>query len=255
MKITHVRNATMLLEADGVRVLIDPMLGARGSQPPFRSETGDVSRNPLVDLVVPLSDLLRPDIVVVTHTHTDHWDAAAAALLPRDVPILVQDDADAGALAGSGFTDVRVLADALEIGGVRFHRTGGQHGSSEFVARYPKIGTVMGVVVRGATEPAVYIAGDTVLGDDVRAAIAAHAPEVIVLNTGEARLPGSGPIIMGAHDVVDVGHLAPDAHLVAVHMEALNHCVVTRDEVRRAAADAGIGARVWVPGDGETRDF
>ncbi|MEV7693289.1 MBL fold metallo-hydrolase [Microbacterium sp. NPDC089189] len=255
MKITHVRNATMLLEVDGMQVLIDPMLGARGSQPPFRSETGDVSRNPLVDLVVPLSDLLHPNVVVVTHTHTDHWDAAAAALLPRDMPILVQDDADAGALAESGFTDVRVLTDALEVGGVRFHRTGGQHGSSEFVARYPKIGTVMGVVVRGATGPAVYLAGDTVLGDDVRSAIAAHVPDVIVLNTGEARLPDSGPIIMGAHDVVDVARLAPDARIVAVHMEALNHCVVSRDDVRRAAADARIDARLWVPEDGEMRDF
>ncbi|MEW1835225.1 MBL fold metallo-hydrolase [Microbacterium sp. NPDC079995] len=80
------RNATLLLAVGGIRILVDPLLGAEGSQPGSASSR----RNPLVDLVVPLADLIDPDVVVVTHTHSDHWDAAAAALPPREVPAHVQ---------------------------------------------------------------------------------------------------------------------------------------------------------------------
>lgn len=72
MKLTLVRNATMMLEFDGARVLVDPMLGARGSLDPFPSATGDDSRDPSVDLTMPVSDLVGPDVVVVTHIHPEH---------------------------------------------------------------------------------------------------------------------------------------------------------------------------------------
>lgn len=48
---------------------------------------------------------------------------------------------------------------------------------------------------------------------------------------------------------------SPDSQIVAVHMEALNHCVVTRQEVRDLAASAGISPIVHVPEDGEQMRF
>lgn len=251
MKITQVRNATLLLDVGGIRVLIDPMLGAKGSQPGFAS----ARRNPLVDLVVPLADLLDPDIVVVTHTHTDHWDAAAAALLPREVPVLVQHADDAAVIAGAGFTQVIVLDEPTTLAGVTFARTGGQHGSDATLAAAPRLGEVMGVVIAHSAEPTLYVAGDTVYHPAVEAALAAHRPEVVVLNTGEAVLPGLDPILMGAEDVVRVHGLAPDARIVAVHMEALDHCTVTRADVRAVAEAQGITAAVHVPEDGQTLTF
>lgn len=252
MKMTHVRNATAVLQVGGKTVLIDPMLGARGSMEAIPTDTGDTSRNPLVDLAVPLADLLSPDVVVVTHTHADHWDSAAAALLPRDVPVLVQHAADAGLIAKEGFTDVRVLDEPTTIDGTVFTRTGGRHGSEAALeAMAELLGQVMGVVVSHPGEPVVYFAGDTVLTDDIPAALERHAPDVVVLNTGEGRIPSLGPIIMGARDVVEVHRLAPRARIVAVHLEALNHCPVTRADVRSLAAEHGIADRVLVPEDGD----
>jgi len=247
MKITQVRNATMLVEIAGLRVLVDPMLGAQGSQPGF----GGPRRNPLVDLVVPLDALTRPDVVVVTHTHTDHWDAAAAALLPRAVPVLVQHDGDAAHIRGAGFENVIVLAEPHTVAGVTFTRTGGQHGSDATLAAAPKLGEVMGVAIAHPDEKTLYVAGDTVMNGAVEAAIAAHRPELIVLNTGEAVLPGLDPILMGADDVVAVHALARESIIVAVHMEALDHCTVTRAQVRETAAAHGIARAVIVPEDGE----
>lgn len=252
MDLTQVRNATLLLKYDDATVLIDPMLGARGSIDPFPGPHGNPSRNPLVDLPMPLDELLAPDVVVVTHTHVDHWDPAAAALLPRDVPILTQHREDAEQIAEHGFTDVRVLEDPQTIAGVEFTRTGGQHGSDEVVAEVPRIGEVMGVVVRHAEDPTIYIAGDSVLDHDVREVLSRVAPDVVVLNTGEAVVTETGPILMGPADVVEVAALAPAARLIAVHLEALNHCPATRADVLAEATAHGITDRVLVPGDGES---
>ncbi len=60
---------------------------------------------------------------------------------------------------------------------------------------------------------------------------------------------------MGAEDVARVHGLAPDARIVAVHMEALDHCTVTRADVRAVAEARGITAAVHVPEDGQTLTF
>lgn len=36
MKITHIRNATLLVEYEGKTFLIDPMLAEKGTYPPFQ---------------------------------------------------------------------------------------------------------------------------------------------------------------------------------------------------------------------------
>ena len=251
MRITQVRNATMLVEVGGRRILVDPMLGARGSMDPFPAASGSTARNPTVDLVVPLADLLSPVVVVVTHTHPDHSDPAAAALLPRGTTVLAQDRADAGTVSAAGFEDVRVLDEPLTIGGTTFVRTGGQHGSDAALEAMPVLGRVSGVVVRHPGEPVLYIAGDTVWNEQVRTALAEHRPDVVVLNTGEALIDPRFPILMGAADVLDVHRAAPQARIVAVHMESLNHCTVPRARVRDLAREHGIAERVLVPEDGE----
>lgn len=251
MHITQVRNATMLIQAAGKRILVDPMLGAKGSFGAAPTTADNKQRNPLVDLPMPLSELLDVDVVIITHTHPDHWDEAAAALLPRQLPVIVQNSDDAESLQENGFSDVRVLDSTVTLEGVTFTRTEGQHGSDEFLAANPGMGTVMGFVLTSADEPSVYIAGDTVWGSSVRTALAEHTPDIVVLNTGEARWAEGDAIIMGAEDVLRVHRELPSATIIAVHMEALNHCVVSRDQVRTISEENGIAGQVLVPADGE----
>jgi hypothetical protein len=84
----------------------------------------------------------------------------------------------------------------------------------------------------------LYIAGDTVWCEDVEHAIAAHKPTTIVLNAGGARFVGSERIVMDAEDIQRVQSAAPDAHVIAVHLEAINHCPITRAEVRALGVEA-----------------
>ncbi len=98
--------------------------------------------------------------------------------------------------------------------------------------------------------PPLYVAGDTIWCDEVAAAIDEHRPGVIVVNAGAARFLEGDPIVMTADDVVAVARHAPDARVVAVHMEAINHCELTRAELRARVREEGLQGQVTVPEDG-----
>ncbi|HET7571061.1 MAG TPA: MBL fold metallo-hydrolase [Gaiellaceae bacterium] len=240
MRLTLVRHATLLLELGGKRLLVDPMLGDAGAYPPVENTPNPV-RNPLVPL--PQLPLDRLDALLVTHLHNDHWDAAARERLPKELPVLTQPPS-AGAIRDAGFADVRPVAGELEWEGIRFARTGGRHGHG---AVADALAPVSGFVLRASGEPLLYLAGDTVWCDEVEAALAAHRPDVAVMNAGGARFLDSEPITMDAADVARVAERVP--RVVAVHLDAVNHCVETRAELR--AAVPGVA----VPADGETLEF
>ena len=253
MRITQVRNATLRIEFGGVRFLIDPMLGEKGAYPAFKGTENSHLSNPTVPLPLPLDAILDVDAVIVTHTHIDHWDEAAAKALPKAIPLFAQHEQDAGLIRDAGFADVRLLGEQAEFGGVSLAKTGGQHGTdAAYEAIGDRLGKVCGVVFRHPREKALYIAGDTVWNRHVEAAVARHRPDIIVLNAGDAQIIGLGSIIMGAGDVLAVHRAAPEATLIASHMEAANHCMLTRAELRRFAEREGFAACLHVPEDGET---
>jgi L-ascorbate metabolism protein UlaG (beta-lactamase superfamily) len=255
----QIRNATIKVEYAGTTFLVDPMLAPKGAWPGFEGTVNSHLRNPLVDLPVPLGDVLKADAVIVTHTHLDHWDDAARQALPKAMPIFAQNDADAASIRKDGFTDVRVLGEDSEFNGTRLTKTGGQHGTAAMMATAlgERLGTVSGIVFRRAGYKTTYLAGDTIWTAEVERAITTYRPDVIILNTGYARIVGvDGSIIMGKEDLVRAAQLAPAAQVVGIHMEAVNHATQTRRELRDFAAAKGIAARrVLVPEDGEAFRF
>src|SRR5690606_23625747 len=119
------------------------------------------------------------------------------------------------------------------------------------------LGTVSGVVFQRDGHKSVYVAGDTAWHPGVDAAIARHRPDVIVLNAGDARVEGfDGSIIMGRDDLVRVRRAAPDAVLVAVHLEAVNHATQSREDLRDYIRVQGLDT-TWtlVPEDGDAYRF
>jgi L-ascorbate metabolism protein UlaG (beta-lactamase superfamily) len=182
-------------------------------------------------------------VLLVTHLHADHLDETAAGLLAGDRPVLCQPP-DADTLRERGLADARPVKGSLELDGVTVSRTGAQHGTGEIGE---KMAPVSGFVLRAEGEPTVYVAGDTIWCDEVLAAIDEHDPDVIVVNASGARFNEGDPIVMTADDVVATARHAR-GHVVAVHLEAINHCLETRAELR-ARLDAE-GLDVSVPADG-----
>ncbi len=140
-------------------------------------------------------------------------------------------------------------AEPIVWKGLSIHRTGGRHGRED--AMVQANAPVSGFVVAADGEPTVYVAGDSVWCPEVGEAIAAHAPDWIVVNAGGARFLQGGAITMEAADVAAVAEAAPAARVVAVHMEAINHCLETREELAAALAEGGVDGRVSIPADGE----
>jgi L-ascorbate metabolism protein UlaG (beta-lactamase superfamily) len=244
--LTLIRNATLLVRIAGLRLLVDPQLDPAGARPAVPG-TPNPRPNPLVGLPEPPQALVTGlDAVLVTHLHQDHFDDTARRLLPADRPILCQTE-DAERLRGDGFADVRPVVGELSLGELRIARTGGRHGTGEIAEA---MAPVSGYVLRAPGEPVLYIAGDTIFGDDVRDALARHAPDVIVVNASAARFLEGDPIVMDADDVVAVAREAPGAHVVAVHLEAIAHATETRADLRARLQAEGLTDRVAVPEDG-----
>ena len=233
-KLTLIRNATLRLELAGQRFLVDPMLDEAGARPAVENTDND-QRNPLVPLPLPVKEIVRGlDAVLVTHLHRDHFDDGAVRHLARDVPFYCQPE-DEERLREHGF-DVRPARDSVVHGSLTITRTGGQHGNGKTAE---ELGPVSGFVLDD-----VYVAGDTVWCDEVERAIAEHRLQVAVVNGSAARFVDSEPLVMTTSDIAEVARRV--ATVVVVYLEAINHCIDTRDHVRRAVPNA------VVPEDGET---
>jgi len=247
MRLRLLRHATLIVEFAGRKLLIDPMLSAPGAMPAIE-HSPHPRPNPLVPLPVAAQEIVQDlDAVLVTHTHRDHWDDAAARELPKEVPLLCQPE-DEAKLRGHGFTHVQPLQTGLIWNALEVTRTGGQHGTGE-IGR--KMAPVSGFVLRGPGEDPLYIAGDSVWCSEVQQAIQQFRPSTIVVNAGAAQFLEGDPITMTAADVVSVCHVAPQAKVIAVHMEAINHCLLTRQQLAAEVQAAGVARQVLIPKNGD----
>jgi L-ascorbate metabolism protein UlaG (beta-lactamase superfamily) len=237
MRLTLVRSATLLLEIHGRRILVDPMLDDVGARHPVEN-TPNPRRNPLVPLPIPAAKIVENlDAVIVTHLHKDHFDDTAAQLLPRGVPVFCQPE-DEERLHMFGL-NAHPINGVTERAGLSIARTAGRHG-------HGPVGEML-APVSGFVLEDLYIAGDTVWCEEVEEAIETHRPRVAVVNGSGARFLDSEPIVMTVDDVRQVAARVPT--VVVVHLEAINHCLETREDVRSAVPVA------IVPDDGQTLDL
>lgn len=256
----HIRNATAKIDIAGTTFLVDPYLAPKGSYAGFEGTVNSEKRNPLIELSMPVNKVLQGvDAVIVTHTHDDHWDKVAQQLLPKNLPIFVQNTGDAKIIRGQGFKDVRVVGKNTTFNKVRLSKTGGQHGTDEMYS-VPQLaelaGEAMGVVMQAEGEKTLYLIGDTIWNYEVDHALDTYKPDLVVMNTGYAQLTGfKNSIIMGTADVAKAYKKAPNAQLITVHMDAVNHATVSSDQMRKFVKQEKMTDRVNVPKEGQTLSF
>ncbi|MEK4570804.1 MBL fold metallo-hydrolase [Bacillus sp. FSL K6-3458] len=254
MKITLIRNATLYLQYGPSTFLIDPFLAVKGTYPPFPHTANQHVNNPIVDLPanIDLDKILQPDAVLLTHLHVDHFDDEAKKRLAQTLPIYTQSEKDRTIVKEAGFQHVTCIEDEMDVCGVHMKRTGGQHGTGETAKR---MGQVSGFVFSHPDEPTLYIAGDTIWCDEPKEVVNTCQPDIIVVNSGAAQFLEGDPITMTKEEIVDIHHTQPQAQIIACHLEAVNHCLLTRAALTSYIQEKHADQAIFVPQDGETLTF
>ncbi|WP_264737333.1 MBL fold metallo-hydrolase [Cytobacillus firmus] len=253
MNIQQIRNATLVVQYAGKKFLIDPFLAEKGTYPPFPNSLRQDQNNPLTELPVSIDAIIHNvDAVIVTHLHLDHFDDAAKEALPKDIKMFVQNKEDAAEVKIAGFSNAEVLQEDTVFENIQLIKTKGEHGRGEILKL---AGLVCGVVFKHHSEKTLYAAGDTVWYDAVQEVIETHNPEVIVVNGGDNQFLEGGSLVMGKEDIYEVSKAAPDAKIISVHMEAVNHWTLSREELKSYSKDKGISHQILVPEDGESCTF
>ncbi len=244
MQLQLIRNATLKLAYGGAAILVDPYFAPKHSLPSFTGR----SQNPMVELPVAVEEILDAvELVIVSHLHTDHFDAVAKEIIPKHWPLICQ-PGDESTIREAGFTDVTPLTGEIRWRGIRITLREGNHGTG---AVLDKMGQVMGFTLEADDEPSVYWTGDTVLYPPVLETIEAFEPDVIVTHSCGAMWDDT-LIVMDAEQTVETAEVAPQATVIATHMEALDHATVSRDALRAHAASRRLSPEgLLVPADGE----
>src|SRR5215469_13851030 len=127
MQLRLIRHATLIVEYAGQVLLVDPMLDDAGARPAIQNSPNPRS-NPLVALPIPAEDVARGvEAVLVTHTHSDHWDGTAARVLPKGAPLFGQME-DEQKFRGQKFSRVQAVTPSATWNRIEIIRARGQHG-------------------------------------------------------------------------------------------------------------------------------
>jgi len=267
-----IRNATARLVYGGKTFLLDPMLSDKAQLPSFAG----IAPNPTVDLPMPAAEITADiDVVIVSHLHGDHFDDAAADMLDKSITLLTPRNGASpnpregapdvpfkDSLEAKGFADVREIgspsADHLTLDGITIHQVFARHGKG-IVG--DAMGGVNGLIFEAEGQPTIYWAGDTILDEagEVEAVLNRFRPDVIIAHSGGPVVEAISPeiLLMDAAQAITFFEIAlrenAYAQLIAIHMDALDHCFSTRADLRGALERTGgdLQNRVVIPADGE----
>jgi L-ascorbate metabolism protein UlaG (beta-lactamase superfamily) len=249
VRLTHIGGPTVLIEAAGWRLLVDPTFDPPGRRYAFGWGT---SSTKVTGPAVAVADVLPVDVVLLSHDHhADNLDDAGRALLPS-AGVVVTTVPGARRL---GFARGLDAWDTTELSApgrpaVEVTATPARHGPP--LSR-PIAGAVVGFALRwaGQENGVLWISGDTVLFEGVRSVADRLRVDTALLHVGGVRFPVTGPVrySMTARGAVELCRLLRPRTAIPVHYEGWSHFREGRDAVEAEFARAPAEAERlrWLP--------
>jgi len=263
MKIHHIRNATFVIHSKDNYILIDPMLSKKGELPPFSYIKHKLKKNPTVELSSNSQNILaKVTHCLITHSqtfgikalqHTDHLDEKGENFLKeRNTPV-TSIKKDENYLRKLGLNMMGSLnfwerTDFLDGHITAIPATHGHGWIHKLMANGA------GYIIELQDEPSIFISGDTVLTEDVKKAIKQFQPDITVVAAGNASIDVGNDLLMDIDEIIEFIKLSPKK-VIANHMEALNHCPITRNDLKNQLEKHDLLHKVYIPLDGEKIDL
>lgn len=259
MKITQIRNATIIINYNNTKFLVDPWLAPKDSMPGFEAAINSEIRQPRTNLPYTINEIVDVDAVIITHIHPDHWDEYAENALEKNIKIFVQSDNDKKFITSKGFTNVEILNDeGTEYHGIKLFKTTGQHGVRNIIKPIcEQIGLpydAMGVIFKSQNEKTLYVAGDTIWCEEVKKVLNKFNPDIIIVNACGATVLNGERLIMDKNDINLIVKYSPNAVIIASHMDTVSHLSVTKKDLKDYCKTHNIN-NILIPDDGESIDF
>lgn len=256
MKIQLIRNACMIIHVNDHSILVDPCLNPKGSLPPYTLFRKRPRLNPVADLPSGSEEVLNQTTSgLITHCrygHFDHLDQSGARLLARKQIPVYCNHLDEPYLKRRHIKTIPLLLNQKNeflTGHITAFPT--KHG-------YGLAGMLMrpgaGYFIEFPGEKSIYISGDTVMTETVRHVLNNLKPSISILNSGTATLDFGRPILMTISEQMAFIRTAPGT-VIAVHLDAFNHCLTTRDKLRDTVSKEGLSYKVVIPDDGDVMEF
>lgn len=251
VRLTHIGGPTVLIEIGGWRLLTDPTFDPPGRR--YRFGWGTSSRK-LEGPALAAAELGPIDAVLLSHDHhDDNLDDAGRALLPA-AGLVVTTAPGAKRLGANARGLGPWQATTLEHPGrptIEITATPCRHGPP---LSHPIVGDVIGFALRweGQDHGVLWISGDTVLYDGVRAVADRLEVDTALLHLGGVRFPASGPLryTMTAEDAIELCGLLEPRTAIPIHYEGWKHFRQGREAVEQAFAAAPEDFRAsvrWLP--------
>jgi L-ascorbate metabolism protein UlaG (beta-lactamase superfamily) len=251
LRATWLGHSTVLIEIDGLRVLIDPAWGTRAS--PWRL-AGPRRFQPVP---VPLRALPPLDLVLVSHDHYDHLDyPTIRALARRQVPFVTSLGVGAH-LQAWGVPPERIVeldwweSYTLPHAGLRVHAAPSQHFSGRTLKG--RNTTLWSSLVIESARHRVFFSGDTGLTTEYAAIRERFGPfDLVMLEVG-AFHPSWGDIHLGPGNALEALELLGGGAFLPVHWGTFALAMHDWDEPAETllALGPGRGVRLLMPRLGE----
>jgi L-ascorbate metabolism protein UlaG (beta-lactamase superfamily) len=192
MRVTSIGHSTVLVEARGVRLILDPYFGRRGNPVYRRRSPPGVTREKCLDV----------DAVLISHAHFDHVDRRYLRAISRDVPIFAPRRIAwwIELVAGRAVRSVKSWRQ-FTVGRASIIPVPARH-------RAPALGYVISVA--GKT---VYFAGDTVVGRFMKEIGDRFVPDVCLMPVATNRLATT----MGNRGAVEATRLIRPRIVIPIH--------------------------------------
>lgn len=249
LRVTWLGHATTYIQTPTLRVLVDPMFGARAS--PFRH----VGPKRVPPVPIRIADLPGVDVVLASHDHYDHLHRATVEELIREFDPLFLVPLDVGAIVERwGATHVRELDwwQSMVVGGTHFTCTPAQHFSGRGATNRDETLWSGWFIALPEGASTIFYAGDTGYAPhftEIRERLG--TPELAVLPIGAFRPRWMMRVVhMDPEEAIQAFMDLDAGHFLPVHWGTFDMADDRLDEAPRrleaAASARGLDGRVHV---------